>query len=115
MGEIYRTDINIIKYRSELGIRFGQEFGHELFGKIIEVGAEVPISLSQVMSKEVHLVGASGYTHEDILKVVDHINNKVTPISTIVTQVYPLDELQAAMDKAIEAKETIKVVVDLTK
>ena len=77
--------------------------------------SEVPISLAQVMSKEVKICGASGYTHEDILKVVDHINNKVTPISSIVTQVYPLDELQQAMDKAIEAKETIKVVVDLTK
>lgn len=77
--------------------------------------AEVPVSLSQVMSKEVQIIGASGYTHEDILKVIDHINNKKTPISKIVTQVYPLDELQAAMDKAIDAKETIKVVVDLTK
>ena len=39
--------------------------------------------------------------------MIDHINNKVTPISTIVTQVYPLDELQAAMDKAIDAKEKV--------
>lgn len=77
--------------------------------------SEVPISLGQIMSKEVRICGASGYTHEDILKVVDHINNKVTPISSIVTQVYPLGELQQAMDKAIDAKETIKVVVDLTK
>lgn len=77
--------------------------------------SEVPISLSTVMSKEVKLVGASGYKNEDILKVIEHINDKITPISTIVTQVYPLDELQQAMDKAIAAKETIKVIVDLTK
>lgn len=77
--------------------------------------SEVPISLSQVMSKEVNIIGASGYTHEDILKVIDHINKKKTNISSMVTHVYPLDELQAAFDKAIEAKETIKVIVDLTK
>lgn len=76
---------------------------------------DVPISLAQVMSKEVQLVGASGYTHEDIMKVIDHINEKKTAISKIVTQVYTIDELQEAMDKAIDAKETIKVVVDLTK
>lgn len=76
---------------------------------------EVPISLSQVMSKEVQIIGASGYTHEDITKVIDHIQQKKTPIGTIVTQVYSLDELQVAMDTAIAAKETIKVVVDLTK
>ena len=75
---------------------------------------EVPVSLVQVMSNEVKIIGASGYTHEDIVKVVAHINEKKTPIATMVTQVYKLDELQQAFDKAIEANETIKVVVDLT-
>jgi 2-desacetyl-2-hydroxyethyl bacteriochlorophyllide A dehydrogenase len=75
---------------------------------------EVPISLAQVMSKEVNIVGASGYTHEDIVKVIEHINDKKTNISTMVTQTYKLEDIQAAFDKAIEAKETIKVIVDLT-
>ena len=39
---------------------------------------------------------------------------KKTPITTMVTQVYKLDELQQAFDKAIEANKAIKVVVDLT-
>ncbi|WP_249923506.1 zinc-dependent alcohol dehydrogenase [Paenibacillus odorifer] len=75
---------------------------------------EVPISLAQVMSKEVNIVGASGYTHEDIVKVIEHINDKKTNISTMVTQSFKLEDIQAAFDKAIEAKETIKVIVDLT-
>lgn len=75
---------------------------------------EVPISLAQVMSKEVNIVGASGYTHEDIVKVIEHINDKKTNISTMVTQTYKLEDIQAAFDKAIAAKETIKVIVDLT-
>lgn len=75
---------------------------------------EVPISLAQVMSKEVNIVGASGYTHEDIVKVIEHINDKKTNISTMVTQTYKLEDIQAAFDKAIEAKETIKVIVELT-
>lgn len=76
---------------------------------------DVPFSLVQVMSKELTIIGASGYTTEDILKVIDHLNQKKTPISNIVTHVYGLDELQEAFDKAIAADQTIKVVVDLTK
>lgn len=76
---------------------------------------DVPVSLVQVMSNEIQIIGASGYTTEDILRVIDHLNNKKTPISTIVTQVYPLSELQNAFDTAIAAKESIKVIVDVTK
>lgn len=75
---------------------------------------EVPVSLAQVMSKEVQIIGASGYTNDDILKVIAHINQKKTPISTMVTHVFKLEDIQQAFDTAIAAKETIKVVVDLS-
>ena len=75
---------------------------------------EVPFSLVQVMSNEIQVIGASGYTHEDIVSVVAHINVKKTPITTMVTEVYKLDELQQAFDKAIDANETIKIDVVLT-
>lgn len=32
----------------------------------------------------------------------------------MITDTYQLDHIQAAFDKAIEAEETIKVIVDLT-
>lgn len=76
--------------------------------------APVPLDLSQVMSSEVKIIGASGYTTEDILKVINHINNKKTPIATMVTQVYKLSEIQQAFDTAIAAKDSIKVIVDVT-
>lgn len=75
---------------------------------------EVPVSLSQIMSKEVQIVGASGYTHEDISKVVEHLSNPATKIGTIVTQVYKIDDIQEAFDVAIAAKGAIKVMVDLS-
>lgn len=77
--------------------------------------ADVPFSLAQVMSKQLRIAGASGYTTEDILKVIDHINNKKTAIATMVTDVYPLDQLPEAFDKAIAMQDTIKVIIDLTK
>jgi threonine dehydrogenase-like Zn-dependent dehydrogenase len=73
------------------------------------------MKLQQEMSKEIQIIGASSYTTEDILLVINHLNNKKTAISTIVTQVYPLSEIQTAFDTAIAAKDAIKVMVDLTK
>ncbi|MDQ0877491.1 2-desacetyl-2-hydroxyethyl bacteriochlorophyllide A dehydrogenase [Paenibacillus sp. V4I3] len=75
---------------------------------------DVPVSLAQIMSKELFIQGASGYTHEDITKVIDHLTNKKTNIGNIVTQVYKLDDIQEAFNVAIEAKGAIKVVVDLS-
>lgn len=75
---------------------------------------DVPVSFTQVMSMEVRITGASGYTTEDILRVIDHLNNKKTSIATMITQVYPLSELQQAFDTAIAAKDSIKVLVDVT-
>ncbi|KYG90580.1 zinc-dependent dehydrogenase [[Bacillus] sp. KCTC 13219] len=74
---------------------------------------EIPVSLAQVMSKEVKIIGASGYTNEDILKVINHLNNRKTSIATMITHTYPLSEIQAAFDTAIAAKDSIKVIVDL--
>ena len=76
---------------------------------------DVPLSLMQVMSTEVKIIGASGYTHEDISRVVNHLNNKKTPITTMITHVYKLSEIQDAFDTAIAAKDCIKVIVDVTK
>ncbi|MEC0184856.1 zinc-binding dehydrogenase [Paenibacillus peoriae] len=75
---------------------------------------EVPVSLHQIMSKEVVIKGSSGYTHEDFCKVVEHLKNFKNELSTLTTQVYKLDDIQEAFNKAIDAKETVKVVVDLT-
>lgn len=76
---------------------------------------EVPVNLTTVMSNELQIIGASGYTTDDFLRVIAHLNDKKTPISTIVTQVYPLSELQQAFDTAIAATDSIKVIVDVTK
>lgn len=75
---------------------------------------EVPISLQQVMSKEVQVKGSSGYTHEDFSMVVKHLTHFHHELSTLVTQVYKLDDIQDAFNTAIQAKGTVKVVVDLT-
>ncbi|WP_315795780.1 zinc-dependent alcohol dehydrogenase [Paenibacillus sp. BIC5C1] len=76
--------------------------------------SEVPISLQQIMSKEVQVKGSSGYTHEDFAKVVEHLTSFQEELSTLVTHVFKLDDIQKAFTTAIEAKGTVKVVIDLT-
>jgi len=98
---LFKEVMNIVKPHARIAI-------------IAVYKTEVPVSLVEVMSKEVQIIGASAYTHEDIVKVIDHINKKKTPITTMVTHVYKLDDIQEAFDTAISAKETIKVMVDLT-
>ncbi|WP_337101185.1 zinc-dependent alcohol dehydrogenase [Paenibacillus sp. YIM B09110] len=76
--------------------------------------SEVPVSLVQLMSKEVQIKGASGYTHEDISKVVEHLGNQKDKLAGLITHVYKLDDIGEAFNKAIEAKGTVKVIVDMT-
>lgn len=99
---LFEQVMNIVKPKARIAI-------------IAVYKSEVPVSLSQVMSKEVNIIGASGYTHDDIVKVIDHMNNKKTAISSMVTHSFKLDDLQAAFDQAIAAKETIKVIVNVAK
>lgn len=44
-GGICGTDINIVKAGSEMGIRFGSEFGHEMFGEIALLGSDAETDL----------------------------------------------------------------------
>ncbi|VBB44795.1 Threonine dehydrogenase (modular protein) [uncultured Paludibacter sp.] len=76
---------------------------------------EVPTSFYQIMSKEVQIIGASGYTKEDMKSVVRNINSgRMNNIGNIVSKVYKLDNIQEAFQTAINAEKVIKVLVDLT-
>ncbi|MFF2479612.1 zinc-binding dehydrogenase [Paenibacillus sp. NPDC058071] len=74
---------------------------------------ELPVSLANIMSKELKIIGASGYSDYDITRVIDHLEKKKTPIASMITHTYKLHELPEAFAKAIEAKEAIKVLIDL--
>ncbi|GEO27830.1 threonine dehydrogenase [Alicyclobacillus acidoterrestris] len=73
----------------------------------------IPVGLAQVMSKEVQIIGASGYTTEDILRAVEHLSNPQTKLDTLITHVFKLDEVQQAFEVAIDARETVKVLIEL--
>ncbi len=74
----------------------------------------VPVSLLQIMSKEVRIIGSSGYTGEDFKAVAGYINENKTKIGNTVSKIYKLDNIQDAFKTAIKGHEVIKVVIDLT-
>lgn len=98
---LFETIMKIVKPKARISI-------------IAVYKTEVPISLQQIMSKEVQIKGSSGYTHEDFSKVVEHLSSFKNELSTLITQVYKLNDIQEAFTKAIDAQGTVKVVVDLT-
>jgi 2-desacetyl-2-hydroxyethyl bacteriochlorophyllide A dehydrogenase len=76
---------------------------------------EVPTNLYQIMSKEVRIEGASGYTAQDMKKVVGYINGgKIKNIGRMVSRIFKLDDIEEAFKTAIAAENVIKVLVDLT-
>ena len=74
---------------------------------------DVPISFLQMMSKEITIIGSSGYTDADLQAVVGYINNNTTKIDLIISSIYMLDDIQYAFESAIDAKNVIKIIIDL--
>jgi len=67
----------------------------------------------QVMSCEGHILGSNGYNDEDIQEVMDNLEAKRTYVNEIVTHHFPFSELDAALKKAADKTEAIKVIVDM--
>ncbi|HEY6410518.1 MAG TPA: zinc-binding dehydrogenase [Ktedonobacteraceae bacterium] len=74
---------------------------------------EVPINFMQVMSTECKIMGARGYTKDDILEVIHNLANKKSYVTHIITHTFPLDEGPKAFETAADPSLAIKVVLDL--
>ncbi|MDR1713049.1 MAG: zinc-binding dehydrogenase [Coriobacteriales bacterium] len=67
----------------------------------------------QVMSSEGHILGSNGYDDEDIREVMDNLSSGRTLVNEIITHHFPFSELDAALKKAADKTEAIKVIVDM--
>ena len=74
---------------------------------------EVPINFMQVMSTECRIMGARGYTRDDILEVINNLANKKSNVTHIITHTFTLDEGPKAFETAADPSLAIKVVLDL--
>lgn len=72
----------------------------------------IEFDLVKMMALELNIRGASGYNHGDIVKVIEYLSEKKTPVESIITHTYKFEDIHEAFDKAIEMKDTIKVMID---
>lgn len=66
------------------------------------------IDFTQLMVFELGIKGASGYTHKDLVKVLEHITEEKAPIASIITHTYKLEDIGKAFNKAISIDKTGK-------
>lgn len=81
----------------------------------IVANAKTPASvlMGTIMVSELEVLGASGYTHEDIVEVIDNLAQKRTKIEKIISHRFKYADLEEALDVA-SSKEagSIKVIVE---
>ena len=63
------------------------------------------------MAKELTILGSRGYTAQDIKEVIESLRSQENHLDKIITDVYPIEKVQEAFNKAIDAENTIKVVL----
>lgn len=86
-------------------------------GSVISVIAvyknAVPVDMAKIMSKEITILGSSGYESHDIEQVVGYLNSGTVNLENAVTHVFKLEDIELAFQTAISGKGTVKVLVDL--
>lgn len=73
--------------------------------------SNVPIVPLYVLAKELTILGSRGYTAQDIKEVIESLRSQENHLDKIITDVYPIEKVQEAFNKAIDAENAIKVVL----
>jgi threonine dehydrogenase-like Zn-dependent dehydrogenase len=71
------------------------------------------LPLARTMSTESIIMGSNGYDDVDIQEVMDNLVNNRTFAKEIVTHHFPFSEIDAALKKAADKNEAIKVIVEM--
>ncbi len=71
------------------------------------------VLMGLIMAGELKIMGSSGYTHEDIVEVIDNLANKRTKIEKIITHRFKHADLEEALNTA-SSKEagSVKVIIE---
>jgi L-idonate 5-dehydrogenase len=81
-------------------------------GTIVQVGVmgDTPVPFNMLVAKELNLVGTHRFDAE-FGQAVELINSRTLTLAPIVTHSLPVDEVQAAMDLALDRGKAVKVQV----
>lgn len=84
--------------------------------RLVTLGINRPreVNLPMMMSSEMVIMGSSGYNDSDLKEVFDNLANGKTPwIEKVITHHFKQEDLQEALNKAMDRTEAIKVVIDM--
>lgn len=82
-------------------------------GSIVQVGtlpAEVTVPLNVLMARELSLLGSFRFAHAFEI-ALGMVQSRRVKVNSLITGVLPLDEFQAAMDRAVDKRDAIKIQV----
>lgn len=86
---------------------------HTTFSVLANQKKPFEVNFQTVMARELNFIACNGYTHEDIVEVIDNLANKRTKVNEIVTHRFPHSKLVEAFDTASDMSTgAIKVIVD---
>ncbi len=85
-------------------------------GRIVIVGMfnDGPtVDLFRVLWRELQLIGARVYEREDFEKAIEIAASEALPLDELISEVVPLDQLKAGLDKLGGGGDVMKVLIDV--
>lgn len=70
------------------------------------------IDFMKVTFGQLNIVGSPAYEISDVFAVIEMLKSKQFDIASLITQKYPLDKLEEAINKAADSQSSLKVIID---
>ncbi|MEZ5352500.1 MAG: alcohol dehydrogenase catalytic domain-containing protein [Bryobacteraceae bacterium] len=72
----------------------------------------VPVNLHRFFWRELRLIGARVYEHEDFDKAIELLASGAMRFDKLITDVYPIDKLQQGFEQMERGGEVMKILID---
>jgi threonine dehydrogenase-like Zn-dependent dehydrogenase len=85
-------------------------------GRIVIVGIfsdPVLVDLKAILWREMQLRGARVYERQDFERAIALAATDVLPLDALITEIYPLERLEAAMQQLAGGGEAMKILIDV--
>lgn len=99
---------------SELGAKVVTELARPR-GTIVVVAIfakPTPVDLHKFFWKELKMIGARVYEYEDYEKAIQLASEKVLPLESLISRVFPLEQLQNAFEYLCATPDAMKVLIE---
>ena len=77
----------------------------------VSESTEQPFDPNQLVQKEITMHGSYAYIHE-FDEAIELLAKGVVKVKPLITDIYPIEEIDAAFQKQLDTKNSIKVIID---